>query len=201
MKKIIALVLAVSSFVSEANSLPKLAIKIPTRARPAQFFSVLDTYYRNLSGKLPYQFIISCDEDDTTMNNDACRAKLATYPNLHVSFKPRVSKVEAYNRDLDTVDFDILLVTSDDAVPVAKGYDLVIADTMAENFPDFDGVINFHDGYVSSQCNTLPVMGKKYFDRFGYVYHPSYTALACDVEFTLVARALGKEAICNTIII
>jgi hypothetical protein len=180
---------------------PRLAIKIPTRSRPAQFFKILDCFYQKLSGVVPYHIIVSCDEDDTTMNNQIIRAKLHNYPNLSVSFKPRISKIDAYNRDLELYDFDVLLVASDDAIPVKEGYDKIIVETMMEHFPDFDGVLNFNDGHVNSQCNTLPVLGRKFYNRFGYVYHPAYKALVCDVELTVVARALGKELISNAVII
>ncbi len=190
--------LCIGCVLAASNTL-KFAIKIPTRSRPQQFFDVLDSYYAHLSQQLSYQFIISCDEDDATMNNQECRERLAKYPHLYVSFKPRSSKIEAYNRDLELFDFDILLVASDDAIPTMQHYDLLIAKTMQDVFPDYDGVINFNDGYVKGQCNTLPVIGKKYFDRFGYVYHPAYKALACDVEFTLVSRVLGKEHISNEV--
>jgi hypothetical protein len=37
------------------------------------------------------------------------------------------------------------------------------------------------------------ILGKRYYDRFGYIYHPSYKSLWCDNEFTEVAAGLGKH--------
>jgi hypothetical protein len=47
----------------------------------------------------------------------------------------------------------------------------------------------------------LPIMGRKYYDRFGYVYHPSYQSFWCDNEFTQVALKLGKIKCINRKII
>lgn len=181
---------------------PRFLIKIPTRSRPEQFFTTLDAYYKALSGKIPYHFLISLDQDDVTMNNATVIDKLNRYPNLSFYFGENPSKVAAYNADLDKyTDWDFMLVTSDDAVPAIANYDAVLAEIMQTNFPDYDGVINFHDGAVNDRCNTLPVMGKKYYDRFGYIYHPDYTALCCDVELTEVSKILKKEVYVNGVII
>ena len=162
----------------------------------------MDLHYQHLSGEIPYHFLISCDIDDPTMNTPAVIEKLKSYPNLSFSFCLNTSKVAAYNRDLHRDrPFDILLLSSDDMIPCYMGFDILIADTMLEAFPDFDGVLNFHDGTIGSELNTLPVIGKKFFDRFGYAYHPAYTSLFCDEELTLVSRMLNKEKICNVVII
>lgn len=180
---------------------PTLLIKIPTRSRPTQFLKVLDLYYKYLSNSIPYKFLITCDSNDVTMNNPEMRARLASYPNLTVTFDDNKSKIEAYNNGLASVDFDIVLITSDDMEPVMPSYDKIIVDLMLEHFPDFDGVLNFNDGNFTSQCNTLPILGKKFFDRFEYAYHPSYRSLWCDVELTLVSRMLRKEKTSKIVLI
>lgn len=199
----------ISSALSEYStgkkeiSSPNLLIKIPTRSRPSQFFQVLDKYYENLSGEVPYLFLITCDVDDETMNCPEVRNRLMNYPNLDVYYSENRSKVEAYNRDInDYVDwFDILLITSDDMIPVIYGYDKIISEHMQTNFPDLDGVLNFNDGYINDILNTYPIIGKKYYQRFNYVYHPAYTSLWCDNELTVVSRILGKEAAFDDVII
>jgi len=185
-----------------ASAMPRLLIKIPTRARPQKFFQTLDKYYENLSGKTRYQFLITCDIDDASMNTPEVINKLKQYPNLTFSFGLNASKVAAINRDLHKdLTFDILLVAGDDLIPWCKDYDKIIADTMLESFPDFDGVLNFDDGFVGGVLNTYPIIGKKYFDRFGYVYYPEYESLFCNDELTTISRMLAKEKIVNQTII
>lgn len=180
---------------------PLLLIKIPTRSRPEQFFKRLDIFYKKLSGKIPVEFLITCDLDDQTMNNYSVRERLKKYQNLHVYFGANKSKIDAYNADLEKHHFDILLAASDDMEVLADGYDLIIVKKMQSAFPDLDGVLNFNDGHLGAHLNTMPVIGKKYYDRFGYMYNPEYIAFYCDNELTKISRDLGKELICHEVII
>jgi hypothetical protein len=179
----------------------KLLIKFPTRNRPEKFFSILDKYYLNLRDN-NFEFIISCDVEDITMNNSIVRGKLDTYPHLKYYFKDNKSKVEAINNDItnDTA-FDILLLASDDMEPVKPGYDLIIKSKMLEHFSDTDGVLWFNDGFQKNNLNTLVIVGKRYYNRFKYIYHPSYQSLYCDTEFTLVSKAIGKVKYFDDVII
>lgn len=174
---------------------PRLVIKIPTRSRPERFFAQLDTYYKKLSGRIACRFIITADEDDLTMNNDTAKARLSLYPNLSYHFGTSSSKIEAYNSDLsDLSDNEILLAVGDDMQVVVDGYDQVIVNTMLEHFPDLDGVLNFHDGFVGAEVNTYPIVGAPFYRRFGYLFNRSYRSLFANEELALVSRILGKEA-------
>jgi hypothetical protein len=57
------------------------------------------------------------------------------------------------------------------------------------------------DVYKRQDFNTLCILGKKYYDRFGYIYHPSYKSFWCDNEFTDVANELGKQTFIDKVII
>ena len=179
---------------------PKLLIKFPTRGRPDKFFNVLDKYV-SLSRSGCVRFVVSCDLDDNTMNNDVVREKLASYDNLEVHFGTSKTKIEAINADMRGQDFDICLLASDDMIPEREGYDLEIIEKMKVNYPDLDGVIWFSDGYQKSKLNTLIVLGKRYYDRFGYLYHPDYVSFYCDNEFMQVAFMLGKQTYVDDVII
>ena len=76
-------------------------------------------------------------------------------------------------------------------IPQVEGWDDIIRQDMEEGFPDLDGALWYQDGYQDRIC-TLNIMGKKYYDRFGYIYHPDYHSLFCDNEFTEVAQGFGK---------
>lgn len=183
---------------------PRLLIKIPTRSRPKQFFEFLDLYYQKLSGQIPYHFLITCDDDDTSMNNPQVIQKLKTYPNLTFRFSKNSSKIDAYNKDVSSFidDYNIILVASDDMKPVHDNYDLVIAQYMVENFPDYDGVLQFLDGLTNTPlCNTYPIIGKKFYLRFGYVYYPGYSAFYCDEEIAEIANQMNKTKMYNIIIL
>lgn len=192
----------------------KLLIKFPTRERPKKFFEMLDLYESLLSGKHHHLFMIVCDSDDETMNNSETIARLDSYQNLVYLFGDHRSKIEAINTSVNgngtindcrkkiaTFDFDVLLLASDDMMPVARGYDDIIFQAMRQYFPDTDGVLFFNDGFAANRTNTLCIMGRKYYERFGYIYHPDYYSVFCDNEFTKVADLLNKQVYIDKIII
>jgi len=178
----------------------KLLIKFPTRERPEKFFEVLDLYY-HLLGSSNYEFVISCDTDDITMNNTEVLSRLKKYDNLTVCIGENKSKVEAINSDLNNKEFDILLLASDDMIPEVNSYDVIIKKIFQTRFPDLDGVLWLNDGFQGHNLNTLVIVGRKYYDRFNYIYHPDYKSLYCDTEFTLVSKALNKTIYVDTCLI
>jgi hypothetical protein len=180
---------------------PVLLVKFPTRNRPEKFFNTLDQYYKLLSGKNNVQFLITCDNDDLTMNNDDVKKRLLSYKNLTIKYGDHKSKIEAVNADLNSKDFQIILLASDDMTPVVEGYDDIIINKMTSTFPDFDGIVWFNDGVQGNRLNTLCILGFKYYNRFGYIYNPEYKSLWCDAEFTQVGNMLGKQKYFDQVII
>jgi len=181
---------------------PRLLIKMATRARYEQFFFTLDRYYEKLSEQNPYHFVISCDLDDPVMNSPKAIEKFATYPHLSVYYGNNQSKIEACNADIDKhPDFDILILASDDMIPVVEGFDRFIVSLNSLYFPDYSGAIHFNDGCQGTRVNTLPIIGKKYYDTFGYIYNPQYKSFFCDDEMTQVSRLLNKSIYVSQVII
>jgi hypothetical protein len=186
--------------MSESMAREKLAIVMATRGRPLQFFRNLNHLYKNLSYELDFKVIINADVDDETMNNATIRRRLEGYPNLECHFDDNATKIQAINRNIDSCDFDVLLVMHDDMQVVAKGFDKTIVETMTQHFPDYDGVLNLNDGFVGKQCNTIPVIGRKFYDRFGYVYNPEYVATIGNLELTQVSKILKKEFVVDEVL-
>jgi len=180
---------------------PKLLIKFPTRGRTEKFFNTLDKYYELLSGKCDVKFLITCDNDDLSMNNLSVRDRFKTYTNLEIEYGDSKTKIEAINIGVSQRDFQIVLLASDDMIPVVKGYDLIIIESMCKSFPDFDGIVWFNDGVQQDRLNTLCILGKKYYNRFGYIYNPEYKSLWCDMEFTQVGNILDKQKYFDQVII
>ena len=177
-----------------------LVIKFPTRNRPHKFLTVLNKYISKLDDKNT-RIIVSCDIDDETMNNDEIKEIISAYDTVTLNFTDNKSKIAAVNADLEGVDFDILLLASDDMIPQVKGYDTIIKEKMLELYPDTDGVLWFNDGYQGNKLNTLSILGKKYYDRFNYIYNPEYISVWCDNEFMDVANMLKKQTYINNVII
>ena len=189
----------------------KTVIQFPTRGRGQHgqkeiaggnhnFFDVLKLYdeYRDNTDDTHIRVI--CDADDTTMNNSESISKLDSIDNLSYYFDDNKTKIEACNRRSGDGDYDIIVLASDDMIPQVKGYDSIITGHMTQYFPDTDGALWYYDGFKRNLC-TLCILGKKYYNRFGYIYHPDYRSFYCDDEYTQVGQRLGKLKFIDRVII
>ena len=170
----------------------RFLLKYPTRGRPHWFQETLNAYYTKLSGKHEYQFVIAMDNNDDTMNNESMQFWLNERENLTYFYRDHANKIQACNTGIPDDGWDILVLISDDMTPIAAGFDDIIARDMLNHFPDTDGAIHYTDGRTGNSLITLSVMGKKLYDRIGFVYWPAYQGTWCDNEFTDIVRVLGK---------
>jgi hypothetical protein len=170
----------------------KLLIKFPTRERPKKFFQMLDSYYSKLANIEKTEFVISCDSNDPTMNTTEVINRFGTYKNLNVYYGTSKHKIDAINRDVEkSNDWDIVFIAQDDLEPVCNGFDQVVRYDMAKYYPDTDGALWYAHPRNPGYCANS-IIGRKYYNRFGYIYYPEYTSCRCDPEFTEVAQRLGK---------
>jgi hypothetical protein len=181
----------------------KLLIKFPTRGRKEMFFSTLNKYHEYCNNIDNTFFLISIDADDDEMNTDEVITQLNEYKNTKVVVGSSLSKIDAVNRDLNGLEYewDIVLLASDDMIPQIKGYDDIIRDNMTFNYPDTDGVLWFNDGFQGNRLNTLCILGREYYKRFNYIYHPDYKSCWSDNEFMVVGNLLNKQVYIDTVII
>lgn len=172
----------------------RLLIKWPTRGRPVLFAQTLAEHRRRLSGRLPVSFLISVDEDDATANDVEVMFRQSGLKGQVVRGPGGRTKVQAINADIPEDGWDFLLVVADDMVPVENDYDERIAWDMMRVFPHLDGLLVYDDGFQGPAADgdlptaTMPVMGRNFYRKQGYVYHPEYTSLWCDNELTEVAK-------------
>jgi hypothetical protein len=179
----------------------KLLVKIPTKGRATSFLQLLQEYTSKATN--PHtQILVSIDLDDFSMNNPEV-ISIITNSGAIVEKGYSKGKIDAVNRDIDIYirNYDILLVGSDDMYPQEVGYDQIIIDEMVNAFPKMDGCLWFNDGHTGERLNTLPVLGKEYYLKYGYVYHSSYMSLWADNEYTELAQAAGKIKYIDQVII
>ena len=182
----------------------KIVIKFPTRSRPEKFKKVFQKYIDFLSGKHDVRFVITMDEDDTTMNTPEIKEWLDSLDiDMKYKYGDSKSKIEACNADLEDESGDILVLISDDMTPCIEGYDDIISMGFDEVFPDYVGAIKFNDGLRSEEdiLMTLPVIGFPLYEAVGHLYHPDYTSLYCDNEMTSLFASMNVLAKSPTCII
>lgn len=179
----------------------KILVKFPIRQRRGKFFRTLGKYDSMADDPSEIRYVITCDQDDPEMNNPAVKQVMDDIPNLEYHYGNSRTKIEACNADVPPDGWDILLLVSDDMIPQVKGWDTIIRQRMEQYFPDLDGVLHFWDGHQKDHINTLSIMGKKWYDRWGYIYHPAYKTMWCDTEYTEVSRMFNREAYFKDVII
>ena len=176
----------------------KLLFKLPSRERPAKMFAAIENIIEMCVTE-NYHILCSCDISDSVMTNAAVRDRLNEYDKVTIIYGNSKTKVEAINADIWTQNtWDVLIAHADDMVILQKGFDSFIEQDMHNNFPDTDGVLHYLDGSPArDKLITWPVIGRKFYDRFGYIYNPQYASVYCDNEQGAVAKLLGKYKFIN----
>lgn len=165
----------------------KILFKFTTRSRPHNFERGMQSILSNLTeGNHNYQILVSVDYDDGSM--EASLGKYESHPNVLICKGYSTNKINAINRDVEKADadWDILVNMSDDMCFKTKGFDEIIR----KHFDNLGQCLHFPDGNTMDII-TLSIIGRKFYDRFGYIYHPDYISLWCDNEQTDVAKMLG----------
>ena len=176
-----------------------LLVKFPTRSRPEKFLDVLGKYV-SMSTTGNVRYLITIDANDELTNKQEVINRAKGFGGVTVVIGNSRDKIHACNRDMEFAPmWDVLVLASDDMVPVKRGWDVLIQTAFNIYFPDTDGVIHFSDGHTP--LNTQCILGRKYFQRFGYIYNPAYRSLWCDNEFQQVSWTLDKCVFINETII
>lgn len=152
-------------------------------------------------------FLVSYDLNDPSMNNPTMLERIKALGAVPIGGFS-TSKIHAVNRDMEHApDFDIAVLVSDDMICQKKGWDTILKVQMQLHFPDTDGCLFYWDGDPATKRHnegkglcTMNIMGKKYFDRFGYFYHHSYKSLFCDNEYTEIAQKDNKMVFSDQVI-
>lgn len=167
-----------------------ILIKFPSRSRPDKMIDHLKNIKATI-GIERYLVYLIVDEDDSTMTNivRGLIRECEGYMNLVVSWGKSKSKIDAINRPVVTdVDYKYIVVASDDMKFTRYDWGSIVLSAFKYTGKD---CLHFPDGH-NNNLITLPVLRKRFVDRFGYVYHPDYFSVYADDEMTAVAK-LTKE--------
>jgi len=172
----------------------RILFKYPSRGRIDRFFQGLNSIYENLYDTANFHVACTLDKDDSVMNSDEFRERIKSYGNLSVQWGLSDSKVHAINRDMPEIEWDIVVVMSDDMRVTFYGFDQIIRE-------QFDGSLDFllhiPDNDAKDILATMYIAGKDFYSRFNYIYHPSYKSLFCDNEIQEIAQKLGRYKFVN----
>jgi hypothetical protein len=104
----------------------------------------------------------------------------------HSDISIETSSARLINSNLDKYKWDIVLPITEPFIPLPN-FDDKIREQYQKAYPALNGVLWLNDGAQQAIC-TLPVIGRKYYEEFGYVYNPAYANKNFDKEFTEVLK-------------
>lgn len=177
----------------------KILCKVTSRERPSELIKCIKSYIYLCDNPSNLIWLFTFDTNDKCYNSiDFINNIKSLIDSPIIVFGASKSKIHAINRDIDLANnWDILVNISDDQLAVSKGWDTDIINTMPK---DLDASLWFNDGH-QDRLNTMEIVGRKYFERFNYIYYPIYKSFFCDNEAMEVAQKLGKLIKINKCII
>jgi hypothetical protein len=164
-------------------------INFASRSRPLKFIKCLDNII-SLAKSENYIILCTLDTDDETMCNEEMIEKIKSYgEKVMPVYGQSKNKIDAINKNIYRIaEWDILINTSDDMVFLKDGFDLEIINDFGD---DLDQFIHYPDG-TQRRTSTLNIVGRTYYDRQNYIYHPDFCSVFCDNFETSKAKYLGK---------
>jgi hypothetical protein len=165
----------------------RILLKYPTRGRPEQFLKTLSGWIWMAATPGEISVLVSCDGDDLSMSDAVLSEATKIHAPLTAVRSRNLTKIAACNADLKSYQnpWDVVLLISDDMFCRQSNWDGILKRAMTTQFPDTNGALWFFDGQQKN-INTLECVGRKRYERFGYLYHPSYASFFCDNESTEV---------------
>lgn len=172
----------------------KILFKYPCRGREKLFFESLDSLNNNIRDRDNYHISLTLDLDDEILNRPEVIEKIKLYPNTSIEWGLSNTKVHAINRSMPDYDWDWVICWSNDMIATCFGFDDImrIDSLQVLERHDYDVLMHWPEPDTKEILNTLYVATKKYYNRFGYIYHPTYKSLWCDNESMCVGKMLGR---------
>jgi hypothetical protein len=159
-----------------------------TRNRPQKMAKAIDTII-DLSADKNYTIGLTIDDDDSTTLNSQQLVNILQSDQIKINPGRSGCKVHAINRGMAGWSGDIVVNMSDDMRFIKRGFDRDIIQAFKG---DRDQFIHFPDGRMNGVLPTMSIMGRSYYERFNFIYHPDYYSLWCDNEAMDVAQQLGR---------
>lgn len=168
-----------------------ILVKYASRSRPGRFLEGLHSIIDLAANKDNLTVCCVLDKDDHSMQDPAifdCEGN--KFKRVWADYGSSRSKIHAINRPIETEEpWDILVNFSDDMRFTVYGWDELIREGFRCN--GSDKFLHYPDSTAKNALATMSIMDRIYYDRDGYIYHPSYQSLWCDNEAMEVAKRRG----------
>lgn len=166
----------------------KISIIHPSRSRPELAYHTFLEWMANCDNPNNVEYVISIDNSDPDIADYYDKFNITE---AIIWASDNNSAIQAINEASEMIysesQANLYVIVSDDFSSF-YGWDSALIDSL-KGKSDF--LVKTQDG-IQPTLITLPIMDRKYYERFGYVYHPSYIHMSSDVEMTMVGYALDK---------
>lgn len=173
----------------------KISLLHPSRSRPQKSYNTIQKWIERAGTDV--EVVVSIDKSDNTeeyaqiYNKTFCGGVIRMGMKGHSFYgiiNDNRSAVDAINNAAKHATGDIFIVVSDDTdCPLGWAVDLL---KHLEGKEDF--IVKVWDG-IQPWIITMPIIDRKYYERFGYVYYPEYLHMFCDTELSCVADITGRR--------
>lgn len=163
----------------------KLSIIHPSRSRPEQAYVTFRKWAERAADWGNFEYILTVDIDQYDIYYSFFYKVMHKVKLMSRDNKSAIEAINVCTANVATG--DIFIVVSDD-FDCPEHWDILLLQAL-EGKSDF--IVKTQDG-LQKTLITLPIMDRKYYNRFGYIYHPDYIHMHCDEEMTIVGHMLGK---------
>jgi hypothetical protein len=165
----------------------KITIVHPSRQRAEYAHKTCKNWLQRAKNADEIEYMLTIDLSDSTSYADAFKG-FENYT-THIIISHNRSAIDAINNAAKYARGNLLIVVSDDFNEPPQDWDEQLLNAL-EGKEDF--IVKTDDG-LQPWIITLPIMDRKYYDRFGYIYYPEYRHMFCDTEMTHVADLLDRK--------
>lgn len=171
-----------------SDTLPTFSL-VYTSARAATIPKVVEFWHSRAASQSGIEWCIAVD-DGSHECRMAAETVAARYTNVKVVINTGPKNcVAGWNAGAAVATGKVLIAVADDFRPPV-GWDALLLSLQPKGWEDGEHVVKVEDGYVHD-IFVLPILTRKRYARFGYIFYPKYESMFCDTEFGAVAQRDG----------
>lgn len=156
----------------------------PSRNRPQQAEATIKKWLGSASNKSQIEYILSVDKTDHDLQ---LYRTIGKRNGTYVLTSKNKSAIEAINNAAKVSTANIIVVVSDDFNCPDNWDEKLLKEV--EGKEDF--FLKTKDG-IQDFIITLPILDRKCYERFGYIYQPDFRHLWVDTEMAAVGHMTGR---------
>lgn len=173
--------------------MPKISILHPSYKRPQLGVDTIQNWLNKATEPKEIEYILCLSNKDTTISEYLKNIEQKELTSkVKIFYCDDANMVKQVNLAASQSTGNLLVNVSDD-FDCLNGWDLLL---LSELEGKEDYIVKTQDG-IQPEIITLPIMDRKYYDRFGYIYHPDYLHFYGDEELRVVGDKLGKTIVSN----